>query len=43
MKITKPDSMPQIMISGEYDITSSMESFLIFLATIIGVRTNLCK
>lgn len=43
MKIIKHDSIPQIMTSVEYDITSSMESFLIFLATIIGVRTNLCK
>jgi len=42
MRITKHGDLPQIMSSLEYNI-SNMESLLMFLATLVGVRTNLCE
>lgn len=35
--------LPQVMVSPEYDVGACMESLFVFLATLIGVRTNLCK
>jgi len=42
MHIMKKGSIPQIMNSTEYS-ASNMESLLMFLATLVGVRTNLCE
>jgi len=42
MHIIKKGSIPQIMNSPEYN-ASNMESLLMFLATLVGVRTNLCE
>lgn len=42
MKITKSEGLPQIMNSLEF-AASNMESLLMFLTTLVGVRTNLCE
>lgn len=43
MLVLKHGGLPQVMDSEEYDAASSMEGLLVFLATLIGVRTNLCE
>lgn len=43
MHVVKHGGLPQVMDSEEYDAGPSMEGLLVFLATLIGVRTNLCK
>ncbi|XP_025207566.1 uncharacterized protein LOC112603273 isoform X2 [Melanaphis sacchari] len=43
MHVVKHGGLPQVMDSEEYDAAPSMESLLVFLATLIGVRTNLCS
>jgi len=43
MHVVKHGGLPQVMDSEEYDAAPSMEGLLVFLATLIGVRTNLCK
>jgi len=43
MNVVKHGGLPQVMDSEEYDAAPSMEGLLVFLATLIGVRTNLCK
>lgn len=35
--------IPQVMSSAEYDVGTSMENLFVFLATLIGIRTNLCE
>lgn len=35
--------LPRIMDGNETSPIQSMESLLLFLATLVGVRTNLCK
>lgn len=42
MHVIKHGGLPQVMDSEEYDAAPSMEGLLVFLATLIGVRTNLC-
>lgn len=39
----KHAGLPQVMDTKDYDAASSMESLLVFLATLVGVRTNLCE
>lgn len=43
MRINKQGGLPQVMDSMEYDAAPTMESLLVFLATLVGVRTNLCE
>lgn len=43
MHVLKHGGLPQVMDSEEYDAAPSMEGLLVFLATLIGVRTNLCE
>lgn len=43
MNVVKHGGLPQVMDSEEYDAAPSMEGLLVFLATLIGVRTNLCS
>ncbi|XP_060847929.1 uncharacterized protein LOC132927424 isoform X2 [Rhopalosiphum padi] len=43
MHAVKNGGLPQVMDSEEYDAAPSMEGLLVFLATLIGVRTNLCS
>lgn len=43
MHIIKHGGLPLVMDSPEYDAGPSMESLMVFLATLVGVRTNLCE
>lgn len=43
MRVVKHGGLPQIMDSNECNPTLSLESLLVFLATLVGIRTNFCK
>lgn len=41
MHVIKHGGLPQIMDTVEFD-TSGIEGLLVFMATLVGIRTNLC-